>query len=444
MRRFSRETFWDGVLASMVIISLVLSAKLWFPTAGADSTDGEGAFIQEIPQSSYAAMPVIHRPERILVRRADGQMALFMTSSTSYEALRLLVGRIINDLKEPTWVAEPPPITDGSFITLYMPFSLTFDNIADEWAWDALSGRGNGFKVDQITVSLGDGGATWLLGPAAGGYRLDGMADVDRQELVTALNDLKETELRPYRLLTEVPGIALRGPVWVPDVPGIQELRAVVTSPVRAEVEARFFPDLSVVRQIDEQGAISLTDGQRLLRISDEGVLDFSLARGNRETGTPVGQMEIIRRWVEENGGWPRDVVQTRVATQDGQTIYQFELRLVASYPVESNGGALQIELTGNQVLFFRRFPDVAGIQPGPNQLPILTPEQALEVAAREQPLVSLTPIRDAYLSYQLEPGDAVHPWVVEPTWVFRMGEARVLAPARQDSTTNRRVNLIR
>lgn len=441
MRKLSRETFWDGVLATMVIISLVLSAKLWFPTAGSDSTDGKGASIQEIPQSSYAAMPVIHRPERILVRRADGKMALFMTSSTSYEALRLLVGRIVNDLKDPTWVAEPPAaIAEGSFITLYMPFPLTFDQIADEWAWDALSGRGNGFKVDQITVSLTEGGATWLLGSAAGGYRVDGMGADDRQELMAALDGLKETELKPYRLLKDVAGVALRSPIWIPDVPGIQELSAVVTSPARAEVEARFFPDLSVVRQIDEQGAVSLTDGQRLLRISDEGVLDFNLARGSRETGTPVGQMQIIRRWVEENGGWPRDVVQTRVATEGGRTIYQFELRLVASYPVESNGGALQIELTGNQVLFFRRYPDVAGIRPGANQLPIRTPEQALELAASEKPMVSLTPIRDAYLSYQLEP-DGLD-WVVEPTWVFRMGEARLLVPARQE--TDRRVILVR
>ncbi|HLO02782.1 MAG TPA: hypothetical protein VK191_06730 [Symbiobacteriaceae bacterium] len=443
MRKFSRETFWDGVLATMVIISLFLSAKLWFPSTGNEGIEVKGTSIQEIPPSSYAAMPVIHRPERILVRRSDGKMALFMTSSTSYEALRLLVGRIINDLTQPVWVADPPTPTDGSFITLHMPFPLTFDEIADEWAWDGLSGHGSGFRVDQITVNLNEGGSTWLLGPAAGGYRLDGMASADRQELLAALNGLKEADLKPYRLLKAVEGVALRSPVWVPDVDGIQELSTVVTTPVRAEVEARFFPDLSVVRQIDEQGAVSLTDGQRLLRISDEGILDFNLAGGSRETGTPVSQMEVIRRWVEENGGWPRDVVQTRTTTQGGRSLYQFELRLVAAYPVESNGGALQIQLTGNQVLSFRRYPDVAGIRPGPNQLSIRTPEQALLVAAREQPLLSLTPIRDAYLSYQLEPGDGLRPWVVEPTWVFRMGEARVLVPARPDQT-NRRVNLVR
>lgn len=443
MRKLSRETLWDSVLAVMVIISLLLSAKLWFPAAGNEGADGREASIQEIPPSSYAAMPVIHRPERILVRRPDGKMALFMTSSTSYEGLRLLVGRIINDLKEPVWVSDPPAPADGTFITLYMPFPLTFDEIAEEWAWDALRGRGNGFKVDQITVSLNQGGATWLFGPAAGGYRLDGMAQSDLQELIAAVSGLKETELRPYRLMQSVPGVAFRGPVWVPDVQGIQELSAVVSTPIRAEVETRFFPDLSVVRQIDEQGAISLTDGQRLLRISDEGILDFNLAQGSRDTGTPVSQMEIIRRWVEQNGGWPRDVVQTRVTTQGGRTIYQFELRLVATYPVESSGGALQIQLTGNQVLTFRRYPDVAGIRPGSNQLAILTAEQALQAAALQQPLLSLTPIRDAYLSYQLEPGDALHPWVVEPTWVFRMGEARVLASARLDQV-NRRVNLVR
>lgn len=443
MRKLARETIWDSVLATMVLISLFLSAKLWFPATGTDGIEAKGTSIQEIPPSPYAAMPVIHRPERILVRRPDGQMALFMTSSASYEAFRLLVGRIINDLKDPVWVGDPPTPADGTFITLHMPYPLSFDEIADEWAWDALSRRGDGFRVDQITIYLNEGGSTWLLGPTAGGYRLDGMAAADRQELVAAVAGLKETELRPYRLLKNVTGVAQRGPVWVPDVSGMQELSAVVTTPARAEVEARFFPDLSVVRQIDEQGAVSLTDGQRLLRISDEGILDFSLAEGSRESGTPVAQMEIIRRWVEENGGWPRDVVQTRTVTQGGRTVYQFELRLVASYPVESNGGALQIQLTGNQILTFRRYPDVAGIRPGPNQLSISTPEEALQVAARQQPLVSLSPIRDAYLSYLLEPGDATHPWVVEPTWVFRMGEARVFVRARQDQT-NRRVNLVR
>lgn len=443
MRKLSRETVWDSVLAVMVIISLVLSAKLWFPIAGNESAEGKGTSIQEIPPSSYAAMPVIHRPERILVRRPDGRMALFMTSSTTYEGLRLLVGRIINDLQDPVWVADPPMPADGAFITLYMPFPLTFEEIADEWAWDALKGRGMGFKVDQITVYLNEGGPTWLSGPAVGGYRLDGMAPADRQELIAAVNGLKETELRPYRLLNNVADVTYRGPVWVPDAQGMQELSAVVTTPARAELEARFFPDLSVVRQIDEQGAVSLTDGQRLLRISDEGILDLNLAQGSRDTGIPVGQMEVIRRWVEENGGWPRDVVQTRVTNEGGRSIYQFELRLVASYPVESSGGALKLELTGNQVLKFRRYPDVAGIRPGPNQASIRTAEEALQMAAREQPLLSLTPIRDAYLSYQLEPGDALHSWVVEPTWVFRMGEARVLVSARKDQT-NRRVNLVR
>jgi hypothetical protein len=443
MRKLTRETFLDGVLATMVIISLLLSAKLWFPTTGSEATGAERTSIQEIPPSSYAAMPVIHRPDRILVRRGDGKMALFMTSSTSYEALRLLVGRIINDLKDPVWVENPPKLADGSFISLYLPFPLSFDEIAEEWAWDALSGQGNGFRVDQITVTLGEGGQTWLLGPTSGGYRLDGMAQADRQELVAALAELKEGELKPYRLLKGVEGVTFRNPIWVPDEDRIPEMSAVVVNPDRALEEARFFPDLSVVRQIDEQGAVSLTDGQRLLRLSDEGILDFSLAQATRETGTPVGQMEIIRRWVAENGGWPRDIVLTRVATQNGRTLYQFELRLVGPYPVESNGGALQLQLTGNQVLSFRRYPNVPGMRPGHGEVNIRTPEQALELAAQEMPLLRLNPIRDAYLSYQLEPGNAAEPWRVEPTWVFRMGESRVLVPARQDRAT-RGVNFIR
>lgn len=443
MHRLSRETLWDSVLAIMVIISLLLSAKLWFPTIGADVTEGKSTSIQELPPSSYAAMPVIHRPERILVRRADGKMALFMTSSASYEALRLLVVRVINDLTDPLWVSEPAVPAEASFITVNLPFPLTFDEIADEWAWDGLKGRGNGFRVDQITVHLDEGGPTWLFGPAGGGYRLDGITASDRQELVTALDHLNEKDLKPYRLLQDVPDVTLRGPVWVPDVSGVQQLSAAVTTPVREEVEARFFPDLSVVRQIDEQEAVSLTDGQRLLRISDEGILDFNLAQVGRAPGTPVSQMEVIRRWVEENGGWPRDVVQTRTTTSAGRTIYQFELRMVAPYPVESNGGALQLQLTGNQVLSFRRYPDVAGIRPGVNEVEIRSPEEALAAATKEQPLLSLTPIRDAYLSYQLEPGVGVEPWTVEPTWVFRIGEARVYVSARLDQS-NRRVNLVR
>lgn len=434
MRRLKSETFLDGLLAFMVVVSLLLSALLWFPAAPAPSGSSGGTSVQELPPASSAAMPVIHRPDRILIQRADGKMALLMSSSTTYDRFRNLVVNAVNDLKEPAWVMDPHALPAGITISLSLPYPLTLDELASEWAWDGLSGRGGSFKVDQIDLSLVDGGQVRLGGAAAGDYLLGPISAAGRQQLLDAIKGLDEAEFKPYRPLQEVAGVKFREPLWVPDVTSAPDLSVVVETPDRPTEEARFFPDLSVVRQIDEQGAISLTDGQRLLRLTDQGILEFNSAQPNRETGTPVSQMEVIRRWVDQNGGWPGEVVLTRSATQDGRSLYQFELRLVGPYPVESNGGALTIQITGNQVLTYRRYPKVAGLRPGGTESAIRTPEQALAIAAGQVPMMTLMPLREVYLSYQIQPGDAGRPWIVEPMWVFHTSDWRVLVPARRDA----------
>jgi hypothetical protein len=433
MRRLNLDAVLDGLLALMVITSLLLSAKLWFPSLPAVGAP-EGTLVQTVPPASYAAMPVIYRPDRILLRRSDGQSALLMSSSDSYERIRSLVVSLVNDLTEPVWVGEAQqPSTEGDQITLYLPYPLTFGQLSDEWAWDGLAGRGASFRVDQILVQLDESGWVWLMGPGGGHYRLGPLPAADRQELRAALRAVDASIFRPYRLLKEVQGISIRGPLWVPTTDRVPEMTLVTMNPERAVEEARFFPDPSVVRQMDEEGAVNLTDGQRLLRLTEMGVLEFVLARQGHTGERTERPLEVIRHWVGENGGWPRDVVLTRVVTQGSRTLYQFDLRLVGPYPVESSGGALQVQLSDNQVISFRRYPSVAGLNSARSDSAIISPETALSYAVNQVPMMQFSPVRDAYLSYQIRPDEAGNTWEVEPTWVFRSGDGRIYVPARQN-----------
>ncbi len=436
-----KEHLLNGLLAALVVTSVALSSLVWFPSeAGRDqSTATSGAQVQPPPPPAMTrSMPEIFRPERILVRRTDGQVALLQAGSSAHAQLWAVAETVLSHV-HPTSVSattEDPTKGEGQqeWVTLYLPVPLRLADWGEQWSWSTLGSTNQSVAIDRVTFVLGKEPAVYLAGPTGGTYRLASFSEVEQKQLQDFV--AKQVEAReffkPRKLsLKDLPAPVLPD-LLVPDIQWMPDARVRVQQPSEDTEKARFFPDLSVVRVIDEQEARSFTDGQRLLRITSSGVLEF------RTTGSQGVALELRRAltlakdWVDRHGGWSQDLVMTQYLQEPGRTRIRFDSRRSGPYPVESSMGAMSIDFVGDRVTYLRRDPDFVEVVFGRLQVPIISPEEAVKLAVENAPLSFFDLVRDVHPAYRIRPrqGATEPEWLLEPMWVVQVGASRLYVPA--------------
>lgn|GEM_PF-1759508 len=440
--RQRRDRLLNGLLVCLVVSSLLLSIRLFFPPDEVPLL-GDGGGSVEVPVPEWQAqMPDVYRPERIYVQLEPGQAALVALGSEPYDSLWTTLQAAMTGM-EPDWshLSDETEQAVVPGITLALPAPFTAAEWAEVWGWNPPPVAVGSMKIDRVRFDLGTSGAIMLAGPAGAAYAIGVLTPEQLADLQALAAELPEDLLvaqRPLELASGqyrvLPGLT------VPAINAVPWARISVLNPELRREGNRYFPDPSVVRQIDEKDAQSLTDGQRLLRLASSGVLEYRTAGFSGSAPDLEKAQELVGRWVGTRGGWPSEIVLTGYRQQDGAAILRYEVRLPGPLPVETAGGALEIQLIAGSragqpdtVVAMRRYPQLLPAFDTKVALPVILPEEALTEAEKDFPSALLfETVRDLYLAYLVlpgsEPGDVA--WQIEPVWVIQAGESRIYIPA--------------
>ncbi|HYG60651.1 MAG TPA: hypothetical protein VD902_21465 [Symbiobacteriaceae bacterium] len=439
-----KEYGLNGLLAILVVLSIGLSAWVWFPPGRGDQVGSKEPSVQSTPTSLQGVMPDVFRPERIYVRKANNQIALLPAGSVSYKrvwrgAQDVLIG--MRAATVPSLDGDPDPATPS--ITLVFPTALTIGEWADRWKWTTTGSRSFSLKVDRVTMYLDEAGPVYFTGAMSGPNRLGPMSSDELEMLKELVANIEPELFRPYRQISvKDPTIRIEPGVVVPDITDVPVASLGVRKPDNVEEVARYFPDLSVVRQIEEREARSFSDGLRVLRITSGGQLEFRIVHTLGTAPDRTKALNAANEWVGQNGGWPQEMVLSSFSQQPGRTTMVFDLRMDGVYPVETATGALGVEVTidrdeagnaRNTVTQYRRYPD---LMPhfGQTKRPIISPERAVQnLLARYPSFLLFEDIREIHLAYLVRPPGKAgggNEWVLEPAWVILVGEQPMYVPA--------------
>lgn len=435
-----REPFLNGLLVVLVISSVALSSRVWFPQVTPSPSATKEALVQAPPPAFNRRMPDVFRPERIVVERKDGQIAVLPIGTDPYGVLWRLTRELLLEVRLST-SPQATPEDEGKAaevdrVTLAFPGALKMGEWADRWGWSNPAPLILGVRVDRVVFDVGKSVMISLSGAAGGTYWFGPVPDSDAKRLQDAIKNLSSAAfVKRHTLDQKALNVVILAGVAVPEVKEVPMAVARTRRPDVMAEEARFFPDLSVVRQIDERDATSLTDGQRLVRVTSLGLLEYRTADSAGPAPDLARALTTAQEWVGTHGGWPQDLLFSHYVQLPGKTQLYYELRSTGPFPVESAGGGLQVDLAADRVTGFQRYPDLVETQFTQRKLAIISAEAALQYAADETPLFLLGSVRDIHIAYLLrqrtQPLEA--DWVLEPAWVVTVGDARVYVPAAQN-----------
>lgn len=439
-----KDTVLNGMLVLLVGLSVILSARVWFPPDRTEELHSRDPRVQAAPPTFARTMPDIFRPERITVRTESGRVAVLPAESDAYRRALPGVQGVLSSIRI---AAGPTPVEEATLapdsITLSLPVALTLGEWVDRWGWITSSLRSPSIKIDRVIFSLGPGASVYLSGPHGGLYWVGALTAAEQeklQEMAAAVDPTYFTTHRP--LVTKglttrvVPGLLVPATTTVP------QGKIKILKPDEKVEEARYFPDLSVIRQIDERDARAFTDGQRFLRITTAGVLEFRSANLSGMVSPELSRaLATVQDWVNNRGGWSSELVLNHYVQQPGRTRLVFSVRGrgPGPYPVESEQGALQIEVAADRsdtsaqrVVYLKRLPEFWATFDDAARTPVISPEEAVRQAIEAYPRhLIFDVVRDMHLAYHVKLGQG---WVLEPVWVLQVGEARLYVPALRES----------
>lgn len=435
------ERFLDALLAALVITSLALSSKVWFPTEQGLNSGEKAASVQTPPPAFERRMPDVLRPERIVVLRKDGMAADLQlgtgTFAYAWSLAQATLGRLRPTLSPATPESTADDKSERESLTLFMPVTSPLSDLATRWTWGTMSAANQSMRIDRISFEIGKGSGIFLAGPSSGNYRIGHLDESEVQTLQQLLGDLdRNLFYRPATLDVKELPIRLAPDLIVPSTRGMAVGRVRAQKPLESVEMARYFPDLSVIREIEEKAATSFTDGQRLLRLISDGTLEFRTPVAPGAAIDLSRALALANEWVGNHGGWPQDLVLGKFAQEPGKASLQFELRLPGPYPVETAIGAVELEMVSpDRVTYFRRVPDFIEVSfIRPQVMPIISPEEALTLVVNELPVFLFEMVRSIHPAYLLQPQPAAdqEEWGLEPVWAITAGNMRVYVPAEK------------
>ncbi|HYF92958.1 MAG TPA: two-component system activity regulator YycH [Symbiobacteriaceae bacterium] len=436
-----RDYALNGLLTVLVALSIVLSYRVWFPSDTKGLWQAKEAQVQSsAPTTQSGIIPKVLRPDRIYIQKAEGQVALLPAGSLAYLQMWSDIGDVLQGLQPVNGQIPPEQEADptDAAITVVLPIPLTLDQWAREWDWIRV-GLPNFTKVDRFTIYLTKTPTVAFSGAAPGStFRVGPLSPADEKMLRQRMAEVDESLFQKCRpLVLKDLTVSVAGGLLVPEVTEMPEGTVIVDKPDTAVEQARYFPDLSVVRHIEEKDANSYTDGQRWLRMTLSGQMEYMIAPPEGSAPDMTRSLEKTRDWVSSHGGWPQDLMLNEYVQQLGRSVLVYNVRMDADdrYPVETANGALQLELSQSRdqvtVTHYRRHPDFTPhLTRG--RSPIMPAEKVLQATVAEFPSLFLFEgeVRDMYLGYLIWQPEKQYAWRLEPVWVIQVGEKRVYAPA--------------
>lgn len=425
-----RERLWNGLLAALVVLSLALSSRLWFGLPGEAPGEAPGMTAQQ-PQVSFApAEPLPGQALDLVAPRSiavvDGEHALEVTpGSPVYDALWGRTSRLLGHVGNPL----PPlllPVDDlalhalfdkGPVVVVNLPVSLPLATWATEWQWhDVTDLPALQTQVDRLLLFLNAPGRIVFYGRDSATELF--LASGDQTNLLTAVDDLRTAHADQFTSKLWVsPGGGVRVDLGVTVPAKAAQVRPALVQPgavPSTDFATRFFPDMSVVREIiNADHSVTYTDGYRLLRLQSSGVVDYVAAGAALTSKVPPFRkgLQIATDFVLTHGGFPEGVQLTGVRTLGGSLRLTFSKAgptLVLGKPL------LQVDVAGDRVVHYSSLPDWLS-QGHAAPVELVTPERAVQAVFDQVPGARWEVIHAIALGTVYVPGQSQ----VRPAWVI-------------------------
>jgi regulatory protein YycH of two-component signal transduction system YycFG len=427
----SKDIGLNVLLALVVVVSILLSGRVWFPPDPGFAERPPEAQVQSTAPVLIDRMPDVFRPERLYVRLRTGLVAMVVGDTTTYKAIwprmkALLLG--MHPDQSPVMVDEPD-WTDGDTLQIIFPFALSVGEWADQWSWDTTNLRNHMVKMDRMIIHLGKSPAIYMTGLEGKFYKVTTLGPPDVKTITETIGEVAVDQYQKYHPLNSKElSVRTQGVVDVLELKEVPLVKVSTRRPDSNVEVVRYFPDLSVVRQVDEKEAKSFTDGQRFLRFAANGEVEYRTATTSAGAPDLTRALDVAQDWMNSHGGWPQNLVLSRVETLARTTRLEFAYRVPGPFPVEVETGAFSLSLNGDRVADMKRSADFS-LDVTEAQQKVITPEQAVQLGVQGLPqLFQSESIRDVHMSYRMQA--TTKGWSVEPCWVIQVGTTRVYVPA--------------
>lgn len=414
----TKDSILGWFLIFLVGASLFLSFSIWYRTPGVMTQNPLDVVDSKVDLASVLG------PEKILLRLGDSAHTLLRPSSSYYEK----VWSFSRKTMALQWSGASPDSTETDVLArkrgLEADFPVSMPISALRQLIDVKppeSSSLEGKLIDAFLFAVEDQKLVIYLKDSQGVHHKLSKTG-DPAELQKLLQELSNTRPPLYAKLPSGGGsLIISKPVYVSllsyELPVYSLKRE--RPPGEGQV-AEYFSDFSAARRIQEKdGAVIYTDGQRGLRVYEDGSLEYSFpgASGQKKTSF-FDSLTAAVNFVNRHGGWPKNGYLSSFETQ-GQGQYTFKFRIrINGYPVISEKDIIALTVGGSEIKGYHR--NIVGVDRQNGTKPIDTPVKALDTAVAVKNIKEIDGIYPAYFIQ----GDELL-----PTWVVETGGMEVILP---------------
>ncbi len=434
-----RELILNSLLAFQVLVSVVLTAVLMSRPPLAIQPADPPQVVAASPATPASQPPDPSLPRAVWFHQGGGRYAAINPDEALYQRTWLQMRAILSRSmgRSHLWqMAGPMELVQAAAQPLVgADFALALP--PGEWArlWESADAgvgglirgpvyEGSEGPVERVVLTLTAPDASIYLLGARGTMRLP-LLETDREELERTVRSMNPRAFPKLRLLS------LSEPDDVAPEPEKGHLSSLLADDVAPwvlipadDVSAafplvrpqspdplpyltRFFPDVSVVRQIQEQdGSVAYTDGRRGMRMNVYGALEYFEApefSGSVAAPDLLRAVQVARDFIFSRGLWSVDATLSGFGRLGQESRLTFGLRRPL-LPWVSVRPVMEVRVVGERVVYFYRSPDYIPVASGGNEK-LITPEEALH---RLKATLAGRPmrVRTMYLAHQLGPGN--------------------------------------
>jgi regulatory protein YycH of two-component signal transduction system YycFG len=420
--QLTKDSVLGWVLILLVGISLFLSYAIWSRVPGELST------ARNLQEETTVDLASVIRPQKILVHMGNSIHTVLNPSNVFYDKVWKMSKKVLAD----QWaVGKPEPVEiNPEFVQKKKCVEVVFPTplptpflrqILNKESSDAVSLEGRQLvsyllvEDKEILVYLKDIDDRY--------YKIG--SEPDTGKLTSVITEIEESKPLLYANLPSAnTSIKISKGIFI-SLEGYElPVYAVKRDKNSKErLAAKFFPDFSITRKIQEKdGAVIYTDGQRGLRIYQDGALEFSFpgVRNPKKTSTLYDVLNVAVDFVNTHGGWPRDTYLCSYDTTiESQNITSYTLKFqsrVNGIPLISDDDYLVVTVEGNQVKrFYRR--DVSEGNSISSRI-LMMPIQALDAAVAVK---NVKNVEDIYPAYYYNND------IIKPVWVVKTRGSQII-----------------
>jgi regulatory protein YycH of two-component signal transduction system YycFG len=423
VQQLKKDSVLAWVLILLVGISLFLSYEVWIRVPG-EST----AYRKSNERASVDLASVIS-PEKMIVHMGNSMHTVLNPSSTFYSD----IWKLSKTLLKNRWSIENPEpvnidlesIQQKKSVEIVFPTPLNTSLLKQIFHDDSGSAASLEdilldsfliFEDRELQVYLRDiDGKFYKIGSGQEMDELDSIIDKIKQSKPLLYAKLPSANIR----LKISRGIFISLQDYELPVYDIKKERKSLD-----QTATEFFPDLSITRKIKEKdGAVIYTDGQRGLRIYQDGAVEYSFPGEKRQEKTTLRDaLNIAVDFINTHGGWPRDTYlhsyDVMDESQNISYVFRFRYRVNGIPLIYNDEDYLVVSVEGNQVKrFYRR--DVSEGKPVSSKS-LMHPIQALDAAVA---IKNIREVEDILPAYQYIDD------VIKPVWVLKTRADQVIIP---------------